>query len=255
MKKKNFILMLFFIFIIYSFNGCFILKKIAGADIDEEQFDKAREAKMLSVKANNLEILSKKLEKNSGLGNFDIVFVLNESLLNKIIHQYDSTSGWIDIDTKYFIDKMLLKVENGSALVSIAMIVNSLKYNVDVNLITDCLLSLEIAGNDLLIHLEPFNITPDVKAQGLLSSADELIKNLIKINLAELEKKLPQMKIPITFDNSVTIEKNSYEIKDKINMRIDVPKSNINYKLKLKDVICLEKSVLVTMNIEKVEVK
>ena len=255
MKKKNFILIPFFIFIIYSFNGCFIMKKIAGADIDEEQFDKAREAKILSLKASNLEILSKKLEKNSSFWNFDVVFVLNESLLNKIIHQYDSTSGWIDNETKYFIDKMLLKVENGSALVSIAMIVNSLKYNVDVNLITDCLLSLEISGNDLLIHLEPFNITPDVKTQGLLSSADELIKNLIKINLAELEKKLPQMKIPITFDNSVTIEKNSYEIKDKINMRIDVPKSNINYKLKLKDVICLEKSVLVTMNIEKVEVK
>lgn len=252
MNKRLFIVI---IICSISITGCFIVKKITGADIDEEQFDKAREAKVTLVKANNLEALSKKLDNKSELLDFDVFISINEILLNKILHQYDSTSGWFDSDTRYFIDKMILKVENGSSIVSIIMIAHSNKYNVDVNLITDCLLSFEISGTELLLHLEPFNISPYVEVKGLLSSADELIKNLIKVNLANLEKNLPQMKVPLSFNNVIAIPKNSIEIKDKINMRIDIPTQNINYKLKIKDILCIDENVLITMKIERVEVK
>lgn len=245
----------FLFFIVISLTGCFIIKKMAGADIDNEQFDKAREAKMLEIKALNLESLSKKLDKGSNALSFDLVFNFSEELLNKVLHQYDSTSGWFDPETKYFIKSMNLKVENGSALVSMGMIANSLKYNVDVDLVTDCLLTFEIINNELVLRLEPFNISPNVTAKGVLSSADEIIKNLIKINLADLEKNLPQMKFPVSFTNQVKIDKNVIDITEKVNLSITVPDSRINYRLKIKDIICLSKQVLLTMNVENVEVK
>lgn len=252
---KKVLLLIVIVVSLASLDGCFLAKKIAGADIDNEQFDKAREAKMLEVKAKNLESLSRKLDKGSNAWNFDLVFNFSEEMLNKIIRQYDSTSGWFDNETKYFIKNMQLKVENGSAIVSIGMIAKSLKYNVDVDLITDCVLSFEIINNELQLHLEPFNISPSVKASGMLSSADELIKNLIKINLANLEKSLPQMKIPVNFTNKIPLRKNVIEIRDKVNLQINIPESQISYKINLKDVICLSGNVLVTMNIENVEVK
>jgi hypothetical protein len=253
MKKITiFVLVLFSII---SLSGCFLAKKIAGADIDNEQFDKAREAKVMAMRAQNLEILSRKLEKESSALNFDLVFSFSQDLLNRVVKQYDSTSGWFDNDTKYFIKNMNLKLVNGSAIVSIGMLAKSSKYNVDVDLITDCMLSFEISNNELALHLEPFNISPNVKAGGMLSSADELIKNLIKINLANLEKSLPQMKFPLVFNNKIPIRKNNIELKDKVNMAINIPESTISYKVKLKDVLCLSGSVLITMNIENVEVK
>ena len=252
---KKIIISVFILFFIISLGGCFLVKKLAGADIDNEQFDKAREAKVMSMRTQNLEILSKKLEKGSNSMNFDLVFNFSQDLLNRVIKQYDSTSGWFDNDTKYFIKSMNLKIENGSAIVSMGMLATSLKYNVDVDLITDCMLSFEINNNELALHLEPFNISPNVKAGGVLGSADELIKNLIKINLANLEKSLPQMKFPMEFNNKIILQKNNIEIKDKINMSINIPESLISYKVKLKDVLCLAGSVMVTMNIENVEVK
>jgi hypothetical protein len=150
---------------------------------------------------------------------------------------------------------MNVKVENGTAIASIGMIAQSLKYNVDVDLITDCVLSFEIKNEELQLHLDPFNIAPHVKAGGMLGSADELIKNLIKINLANLEKTLPQMKFPLTLDNKIPLRKNDIEIRDKINMSISTPDTQISYKVRLKDVLCLKGSVLVTMNIENVEVR
>jgi len=237
-----------------SLSSCFIAKKMTGADIDEERFDKARESKIALVKAKSMEELSDKLSKTNVKDN-DVYFTMSQVFLNKILKQYSLTGGWLDKDTKYFINNMNLTIENGFAIASVDLTVNSLDYGVDVDLIADCILSFETVKQELVLHLEPFNITPKVKASGVLSSADEIIKNLIKINLGDLEKKLPEIKIPLVFNESVKFEKNSITVKDKINLEITIPESEINYKISIKDVYCFSGLVCITMYLDFVKVK
>jgi hypothetical protein len=254
MKNKKLISMLVLFILQLSISGCFVAKKITGADINNELFDKARESKIAQIKVQSMTELFGKLSKADVKDN-DIYFTMNQDFLNKILKQYDSTSGWFDKNTKYVINNTNIKLENGFAIASVDITANSLNYGVDVDLIADCIFSFETVNQELVLHLEPFNITPKVKTSGLLSSADELIKNLIKVNLADLEKKLPEIKIPLVFNESILFKSNSITVKDKINLTVNISESEINYKISIKDVYCFSGLIYITMYLDFVKVK
>ena len=255
MKSKKLKIVCFILFILQlSLSGCFVAKKIAGADINEKQFDRAREAKIAQIKAQSMAELSEKLSKTNII-NSDVYFTMNQDFLNKVLKQYDSTSGWFDKDTKYFINNINLKIENGFAIASMDITANSLDYGVDVELIADCILSFETVNHELILNLEPFNITPKVKAAGLLSVANDIIKNLIKINLGELKEKMPEIKIPLVFNESIIFNSNSITIEDKINLVANISESEINYKISIKDVYCFSGLICITMYLDFIEVK
>jgi len=236
-------------------NGCFIAKKIAGADIDAEQFARAREAKMYEIRSVSSGNLARRIAKGDSFDNADITFYLSEDFLNKIAAGYNEASGWLDGSTPYLIKKVDIKLHNGSAIASVAMIAKNTKYNVDVFLTMDCILTFQAVGNDLALKMEPFNISPNVSTGALLSSAEEIIQNLIKINLANIGNSMPQIKIPMNIENKMYIPGSRTTIKDKVNLLVVSPQRELGYKLKITDILFFEKKTLVALNIEKVEVK
>ena len=218
--------------------GCFLVKKIAGADIDPVQFEKARQAKVLNVRYDH-----------------DITCFISNELINKIARQYENSAGAIDASTTYVIQKVTVSLKNGSGIASLGMKAHSEKYSLDLNLTMDCLIALETVNNELVLKLEPFNITPEVTIGGMFSSADEIVSNLIKINLADMGQKFPPLKIPLNFANQLIIQPTKMEIHDKINMLITSPQRNVGYNLKIKEIWIFDSRAFVAMNVEKVEVR
>lgn len=235
--------------------SCGIIKKIAGADIDPLQFDKAREAKVLEVQFLAATTLAKRLNEGKPLDNADINFYLSESFLNKIAQQYDSTEGWLDPSTSYKILNSKISLYNGSAIATLTMFAHNTSYNVDVMLSMDCLVTFKMLKNELEMSLEPFNISPIADAKGLLGGTDEIIENLIKINLANLSKNFPPLKIPLSFNNDFLLAKASINIKDKINMNVSYNDYPIKFNLKLDEILIFKDKVFVAMSIDKVEVR
>jgi hypothetical protein len=241
--------------LLYNIEGCFILKKMTGSDIDPVQFQKAREAKMLEVKSQALTQLTNRLQQNNPIENSDITIYINQELLNKIAQQYVSATGWLDEATSYEIKSVNLILNSGSAIASLGLNAYNKTHNVRVDMTLDCIMTFEIVNNELTTKLEPFNISPSVTAGGILASADEIISNLIKINLANLNKNFPPLKIPINFANNVIISENKTDIRDKVNLSINSPKRSINYNFKIKEVLVFEGRLFISLNIENIEVK
>jgi len=239
---------------IFSINGCF-LKMIAGADIDAEQFKAAREAKMLEIKTKYSEILADKISKGALNDNSDITLSIGPSLINKIASQYDSTKGWLNPENSYIIKGIKTTFNYGSCIATINLTAHNYSYNVNVDLTLDCLITLEIINNELVMQFEPYNISPVVTAKGLLSSAEEVIANLIKINLANLNKNFPPVKIPISIKNYVNMQGTQISVTDKVNMLINSPSRNISYALSIKDILIFKEKVLVYVNTDNIEVK
>lgn len=238
-----------------ALSGCAIVKKLAGADIDEAQFAKAREAKAAETRANAAMALEKRLSTGDPIENADILIYLSETSINLIAKQYENTSGWLDKSTSYMIKKVDVKIKNGAAVATLGLIAKNSSWSVDVDLNMDCLLTLETIGGELAIKLEPFNISPEVKAGGLLSSADEIIKNLIKINLAKIGEQMPKIKFPLNYTNSFSMPESKFKINNKVNMEIYNPQRLVNYELKIKEVLFFTGKAFVAINIVNPEVK
>ncbi|MCX6152765.1 MAG: hypothetical protein NT007_01255 [Candidatus Kapabacteria bacterium] len=249
------ILILLTFFLLLSLQACSLVKKAAGADVDTEKLNESRKAKVLEIESTAAEKLYNRLINGDPPENSDISFYLSDELLTKIISQYNGSRGLFDKDTKYEIIGVFLKLQNGSAIATIFMNAHNNKYNVDLKLVMDCLLVFEIEKSDLFVKMEPFNIAPDVSAGGVLALTEEIISNLIKINLSQMSQKFPPIKIPVDFSNSFNIRKSEVNIKDKINLRIEVPARTINYKLTLKEVLIFRNSAFVALNFTNIEVK
>jgi len=218
--------------LIITLSSCSLIDSISGVGFNPEQMEKAKE-----------------LYKD------DITINLSDDMLNKFLDLYESSEGMLDKETLYKINKVDLQLLNGSAIAYVELIAYNQKYNIDIKLIMDCFLTIESAGKDLVLKLEPFNITPIVKTSGFYSAAKRIIKKLLQLNLAELSKKLPFIKIPVTIENKVDIEESVTKIKSQINLSLINPKRELNYKLKIKDILFFEKMVYVSLNIDRILVK
>ena len=238
-----------------ALSGCYVAKKIAGADIDPKRFAKAREAKMLEIRSLESENLVRRLSGKDALDNADVTCFLSEDFLNRVASGYVNTNGWLDANTSYIIKKVALNIKNGSAIATLAILANSNKYTVDVDLTMDCIMTFQVAGNDLVLKLEPFNISPAVSAKGLYSYASDIIQNLISINLANIGNTMPKIKIPLNIENKMNIPGSRTNISNKINLLIANPERFINFKLVIKEVLFFEKTTFVALNLQKVEVK
>ena len=236
-------------------NSCFVAKNLAGANIDGESFAKAREAKIYAMRLSELEKLKAKAAKLPEYKNSDFTLYLNESLLNKIAKQYVGQKGWLDGATNYTINGVSLSLKNGCAIANMTMLAHNDKFNVDVDLVMDCLLALVTENNELLVKIEPFNISPNVSTGILLSGTGEIIENLIKLNVGKMSESLPKIAIPMAFDNPLTIAGTKMDIRENINMTILNPNRTLNYKIKIADVSFFEGKAMVALNFESAEVK
>lgn len=237
-----------------TLNSCSVVKTVAGANIDSLQFAKSREAKMLEYRLKSAEKLYARLKTNPTPDQYDLSIYLAPDFLKRILNQYNGSSGWLDQVTSYTIRSLDLKLNYGSANVALNLDAHNSTYNVDVKLTMDCLLYMETVNNQLVIRVEPYNISPAVNAGGLLGPTEEIIANLIKINMAEIGRQMPPLQVPVDFSNNIIVPANNINVKDKLNMFIQNPKTQIDFKLKLKEVFVLGNTVLVTMNFENIGV-
>lgn len=235
-------------------SGCTLVEMITGANFDPDQFALYRQSKIKELQLKSAKILNERLEKNSSLKEADMVITLNEGILNKLLDQYENATGLLDKDTEYLIKDVKLSLLNGVAIASINLLAHNEKFDVNVDLLMDCLIMIQSQDNDLALKLEPFNITPVIETKGVYNSAKGIINKLIKLNLGEISKKLPKINIPVNIDNEVAIKGSKTEIKSKINLTIDNPDRKIQYKLTIKEILFLRDKVLVSLNLNKIKV-
>lgn len=230
-------------------NGCFLI-----SNINQEEFDKSREAKTLEARAKSAERQKLSMDKNTGSA-YDFSIDLSYDFIKKFVKLYEGSKGWMDANTSYTVEKIDLSLENAAAIATLNIKAFNNQYGVDVFLKMDCMLTFEIQKNELYFKLEPFNISPDVKASGALSIMDKVIAELIKVNVGSMSEKFPPMKMPVDFKNQVKIPAVNMPIKDKINMLITSPERNMVYTLKIIDVYVFKNKASALLKLDDISVK
>ena len=237
-----------------SLQGCFILRPFAGANIDIEQLQKAREAKVLEIRRDGAKRLSQRLTKGDSISNADLSFYFSEALLNKAASQLDSTTGWLDSLTSYSIRNIRVKLYHGSAIATISLAAFNHEYDVDVNLLMDCILAFKIDSGKFFATLEPFNVVPNVKASGMIASLEGIIQDIVTMKLSTLSDNLPPIQFPVDFNNQFPVQGNSVQVRTGMNMNITTPPQILKYFLVLKEVLIFKEKLFLAMNVKKVGV-
>jgi hypothetical protein len=239
--------LLLVLLIALSISSCSLISKIAGADIDPEQFEKYRQSKALSIRAAEAEKLSSRLSSGQSFESGDIHFYLGEEFLKRLLSQYQGRSGLIRKGDTFTVKSVDLKLYNGCAIATMMINARMDTYNVAFDVSLDCLVSMKQEENEIRAVMEPFNIAPSVFSNRIIFSNDELISNLIKLNMAQIGKMFPPIKIPIKFDNQIEIDSHSIKSTEKVNIQLDSPGYKIGLDLGLKEILIFEKKVLVSL--------
>ncbi|MFZ4622139.1 MAG: hypothetical protein ACOYNS_16385 [Bacteroidota bacterium] len=248
----------FVLFIIFSsallFQGCFIVRPFAGANIDIEQLQKAREAKVLQIRKEGAERLTQRMAKGDSLSNADLTFYFSEALLNKAASQLDSTTGWLDSLTSYSIKNIRVKLYHGSAIATISLAAYNHEYDVDVNLLMDCILAFKIDSGKFYSTLEPFNVVPNVKAAGMISALSGIIEDIVTMKLSSMSDQFPPIQFPVDFNNQFPVQGTTVQVRSGMNMNIITPPQTLKYSLVLKEVQIFKEKLFLAMNIKSVGV-
>ena len=235
--------------------GCSAIRTLAGADVDLHQLAKAREAAVLEKRWQASAQLAQRLSKGGGVGNADVLCYLSENAVNKAAAQLVLTTGWIDPVTSYVIKDVSVRLYNGSALAALSLDALNSTYDVRVDLMMDCLLTFGFERGELFAELTPFQIAPGVSTGALLSSASDIIRDIVEIRLSNLKKEFPPVRFPVDFAKAVPIHGGFFMIRDRMNMNIQTPQRVLQYTLSLKDILIFEKKALLSFTIPTVRVK
>ncbi len=237
-----------------SLSGCVIGRQMAGADFNQEEFSKYREAKISELRYQKAKELETKLNNTSPVKP-EIQLSLNKAMLDKIGRQYINSTGWIDNVTSYVIKNMKTELNYGSALMTFSILAYNEKYNVNVDLLMDCIIGFEFKNEELLLQLEPFNITPIAKAGGLLSTTEDLIERMVQKNLGSMSTSYPPFKFPVNIKKEYILQSSKMSVRDKINMDIESLEKKVDYTINVTDISIFEDVVQVGLNLTKVEVR
>lgn len=237
-----------------SLQGCFIVRPFTGADFNSEQLQKAREAKVMQVRLDGAQRLADRMANGDSIGNADMSFYFSEALLNKAASQLDSTTGWLDSLTSYNIRSIRVKLYNGSSIATISMAAYHHGYDVNVNLLMDCILSFGIDSGKFFATLEPFNVVPNVKASGMIGSMEGIIQDILTMKLSTLSDNLPPIQFPVDFNNTFPVQAGAVQVRTGMNMDISTPAQSVAYSLALKEVLIFKEKLFVAMNLKNVRV-
>lgn len=241
--------------LLVTLQGCTVVRTMAGANVDHEQYAKAREAASLETRYRGALRLADRLQKGKDPADADIVLQLQEDFLVRTLQQLRGRQGWLDAETSYRIDSVAAEMHPGSALVTLNLLARNGAYGVDVRLLMDCRLALIPDGDAIVLEIEPYNVTPAATAGGMLSAATELIEDVIRVKLGTMKDQFPPMRLPMGFDDQIAIDGTSSKVKGKPNLVINAPRRIIDYKLRVADVLLFDKVALVGINLESIEVR
>jgi hypothetical protein len=119
----------------------------------------------------------------------------------------------------------------------------------------DCRLALLPDGDALRVEFEPYHVSPDVAAGGLLSAAEDLISDVIRVKLGTLRDQFPPMRLPLGIEDQVQIDGSVTRVQGTPNLVIDTPRRLLTYDLRLRDVLIFDRHVLVSANLASLRVK
>ncbi len=230
------------------------MKSLAGANVDPEQFALARQARMMEVQARNAERLVTK-SRNESRSTTEGTLLLRESFLATMAQQYVGARGRLDDATTYVVDSVRVSVLDGSSLATLILTAVNTRYDVTVRLAMDCILSFDIARDTLSLSIEPFNITPIVEAGGVLSVADELIRDILKVKLARMSEEYPPLMMPVRFSNSMVVPASSVPVRQKINLEVDSSERRLSWDLRITDITFYRGIAVITFSFDSLEVK
>lgn len=250
-KSTNLFLGLLLAFLIQS---CTLVHKIAGIDVDQQQFDAARSAKILEVKMQAADRLIKDFDEIDEMLDSDLIIYIHSDIFNQILNQYEGRSSWLDKNTSYKIVRADIELNNGTALAKFDLICNYVPADITVKLTADCIIDFINRDTSLFFRFEPFNITPVADA-GFLSLTESTIENIIKINLANLSDNLDMIKLPLELNNKMIIDKSDIAVRDIVNLDLHLPQRVIDYKLKIRKFLVLRERLMVVINLDKMEVR
>jgi hypothetical protein len=238
-----------------TLQGCTVVRSVAGANVDREQYAKAREAASLETRYRGALQLADRLRKNDDPGSADVVLQLQEDYLVRTLQQLRGRIGWLDAETRYTIDSVNAEMHPGSALVTLNLRARQEGYGVDVRLLMDCSLALIPDGDALLLEIEPYNVTPAVTAGGVLAAAEELIEDVIRVKFGTMKEQFPPVRLPMGFDDQIAIDGTISRVSGKPNLVITAPRRLVDYRLRIKDVLLFDKVALVGVDLESIAVR
>ncbi|MBL0174194.1 MAG: hypothetical protein IPP94_02830 [Ignavibacteria bacterium] len=239
---------------VVSAGGCSVVRTFAGANIDAERFEKAREAAMWRVRGDAAATLATRLASGP-VDDADIFVTLSDALVNKAAKQVIGCQGWIDASTDYTITSVDVSLTNGAAIASLGLIARSTAWSVDVKLMMDCVLTFSMEKDALVSRLEPFNIAPDVRAGGMLTGMGDIIRDVIKVKVSRLGQDLPPMTYPVDVTNTLPIAAARIPIRGPVNLTLDSPARLMSVRLRMKEVLIFDKKAVLALNLAQAEVK
>jgi hypothetical protein len=237
------------------FSGCALVRSMAGGNVDRERYELAREAAAMEIRHRAALQLSDRLLQEPDPTDADLVLQLEEDFVLRMLDQLEGRRGWLDPETPYVIDSIDGDLHHGSALVALHLRVRNEGYGVDVRLLMDCRLALLPDGDALRVEFEPYHVSPDVAAGGLLSAAEDLISDVIRVKLGTLRDQFPPMRLPLGIEDQVQIDGSVTRVQGTPNLVIDTPRRLLTYDLRLRDVLIFDRHVLVSANLASLRVK
>lgn len=235
--------------------GCSLVGSIAGGNVDRERYALAREAAALDVRHRGALQLSERLLRDPDPSDADLVLQLEEDFVLRMLGRLQGRRGWLDAETPYVIDSIRGDLHHGSALVTLHLRVRSDAHGVDVHLIMDTQLALLPDGDALRVEFEPYQVTPDVRAGGLLSAAEDLIADVIRVRLGTLREQFPPLRLPLGIDQQLAVDGSTSRVRGTPNLDVQVPRRLVSYTLQLRDVLIFDRHVLVSADLRSVRVK
>jgi len=236
-------------------SGCALVGSIAGGNVDRERYALAREAAAMDVRHRGALQLSERLLRDPDPSDADLVLQLEEDFVLRMLGQLRGRRGWLDVETPYVIDSIRGDLHHGSALVTMHLTVRSEAHGVDVRLLMDTQLAVLPDGDALRVEFEPYHVTPDVQAAGLLSAAEEVIADVIRVRLGTLREQFPPLRLPLGVDQQLTIDGSTSRVRGTPNLDIRIPRRLLSYSLQLRDVLIFDRHVLVSADLRTVRVK
>jgi hypothetical protein len=235
--------------------GCSVLRMMTGTDFDGAQLAAAREAAVAEVRGQGAKMLATRLTSGIRADDADIVLSLGPKFIQKAAVQLVGSHGWIDENTSYRINSVIIELQHGSAIASLQLRAHSDSWAVDVDLVMDCIMSLQTVKNELTCVLEPFHISPSVTTGVLLSQMQDIIRDLVTMRVASMGRDLPPVTFPLNIRSQYALEQSAVAIRGPVNLDLFSPKRSIDYTLRIKDVLMLREAVIVGIDITGTEAR
>ncbi|MDH7516240.1 MAG: hypothetical protein QHI48_10250 [Bacteroidota bacterium] len=237
------------------FTGCALIRKAVGADMDPERYALAREAAMLDLRERAAAALAQRLAAPDPPERAELVVFLSPGAVDSACAQLLGAKGKLDEATAYVVRRVTVTLVNGAAVASLSIDARNDDYDVDVALMMDCILAVFLEKDRFVARLEPFNISPDVSAKGLLAPASGIIRDVLKKKLAGIGRDLPPIVFPVDIAGSIPLEGTAVRISEGVNAVLQVPRRLVDCRVRIKEVLVFESGLLVAVDLSEVRVR